>query len=516
MSTINLPKTTFNLVAAPTPVDNAPQQILFIGQQVDATSPDGVLIKNVGFSGQEDALFGRKSMLAYMIRGFREINAVSRVDAIPLDAAGGATAATATISFSGLATAVGTLSVVVQSKRNFTFNVTIPSGSTPAAVATALETAINSSDAILVSALATVGDVDLTSLMLGTFGNTIAIRIESLPPGITDTITAFAGGAGDPTTSAIFTQLENIRYQTVVYPDYFQALVKDFLNARFNATNAVLDGIGISQTTADESTLKATSATLNSLSIVNLGNKPVSIPNEYEGAMILESDVSVSSQLAALRTLRLTPNQNIANLLVGGNIFTTFGGPSRAALPYHNTPFENLPVIEEELGWTSAEQDDLNNNGVAFLGNNPSLTSIISGEMVTTFLTNVNSVPSTTFKFLNAVDTSSTVREFFSSNNRNQYAQSVLTQGIPIANSDQVSLQSIKNFQIALYEDLSREPFGLVPNGDNATQFFSDNLSVTADFQTGTVDIVSIVPIVSQVRSLDGTLRISFTFQTGA
>lgn len=517
MATVRLPKTTFNIVAAPTDAQNAPQRILIVGQQVDGTSTTDVLIKDVGFSGQEDALFGRQSMLAYMIREFRKINVVSQIDAIPLDSGAGAAAATSTITFLGTATENATLDFVIQSKKNFSFSIPIVDGDSSGAVATAVAAAINASDSILVSAANTLDDVDLTSLMLGTFGNSITIRIENLPAGITlSALLPFSGGTGDPVTTTIFDQLENIRYQTIIFPaNYTKSDVVDFLDGRFNATNAVLDGIVLMSETSSSTLLKGQALALDSLSAVLLGNKPVAITNAYQGSALIESDVAISAQLGAIRTLRLTPGQNIANFLVGGSIFTTFGGTNRAALPYHNTPFENLAVIEEELGWTRPEQDDLNDNGIAFLGNNTSVNQVISGDMVTTFLNNPLGSPDKTFKFLNAVDTSSALREFFSNNNREQYAQTVLTEGQVVANADMASVQSIRAFQTKLYDDLSKNPFTLVPTGTTAVQFFNDNLSVTADFESGLITIIAIVPIVSQVRVIDGTLRISFTIQTG-
>lgn len=517
MAVISKPSTTFNIEAAPTPVANAPQKILYIGQQNGGTATSEVLVKDIGTSGEENALFGQKSMLAYAIREARKLNSVTRIDAIPFVDDVGGSQATAAIDFTGTATENDTVNVVVQSKTNFLFKVDVSIGDTASEVAIAVAAAINANADILVTAIPTSTVVDLTSVHTGTWNNFISLRVESLPTGITvSTLTAFSGGTGLEPTDTIFAQVSAIRYQSIVYDaKYTLSDVVDFLDARFNSTNAVLDGVAIIAATDSASNLKAQAVTLDSLSAVFLANKPISITAQYEGSAMLELDYAISSQFCAIRALRLTPNQNIANLLVGGSIFSTIGGPNRAALPYHNTPFANLPVIEEELGWTFAEQDDFNNNGVAFLGNNANVSSVIAGDIVTMYLTNTAAVSDKTFKFLNAVDTSSAVREFFFNNNKEQYAQAVLTSGDPIANANMVTVLSITGFQTALFTDLALLPFALTPKGDVAVKFFEDNLSVTADFESGTITIIAEVPIVSQVRIINGTLRIAFTVQTG-
>ena len=116
MSIVSLPKTTFNLTVAPQPIENSPQKVLFLGQQVTDTSTDRELITNIQPNGQEDTLFGRKSMLAAMIRAYRELDTINRVDAIPFNDAVGAVAATSTVTFVGTATASGTIIFYIQSK----------------------------------------------------------------------------------------------------------------------------------------------------------------------------------------------------------------------------------------------------------------------------------------------------------------------------------------------------------------------------------------------------------------
>ncbi len=516
MAVISKPSGTFSIVAAPTPVENAPQRILYIGQQNGGSATDEVLVKDIGTSGEENSLFGQKSMLAYAIREARKLNSVTRIDAIPLGNATG-TEATADITFSGTATANDTVNIVIQSKTNFLLKVDIKIGDDQDEVAAAVDAAINAEADLLVTAAVTTDTVTLTSVHTGLWNNFISLRIESLPAGITvTTLDAFTGGSGQEDTSTIFAQVSTIRYQSIVYDAQYELSdVVNFLDARFNSTNAVLDGVAIIGATNTDTNLKGQADTLDSLSAMFLANKPVSIALKYEGSAMLELDFAVASQFAAIRSLRLTPGQNIANLLVGGSIFSTVGGANRAALPYHNTPFANLPVIEQELGWTFPEQDELNNSGVGFLGNNTNANGIIAGDIVTMYLTNSNDVSDKTFKFLNAVDTSSAVREFFFNNNKEQYAQAVLSQGDPIANANMVTAQSIDAFQTTLYTKLSENPFALTPKGDNAVKFFEDNLTVSVDFASGLVSIVAEVPIVSQVRVIDATLRIAFTIQTG-
>lgn len=510
MATVTGTKVTYNLTIAPTLRGDAPQKVLMVAQQVTDTSTPGSLITDIGTSGEENALFGTRSQLATMIREFRKLNVVTQIDAIPLNDDGGSTQATAQISLSGTATANGTYTFYLQSSILHKFNVGVTNGDTAATIAANIADAINNDQTILITPVATLGDVDLTFVHGGTSGNFIAAKFEDGVAGITTTWTAFAGGATDPDISNVFDVIGSNRYQWIPTPDgYDKATLAAFLDARFNVDDNVEDGRAIQSNTADQATQKASVATLNSQNFVNFANVPVSQPF-FSGGVMSEYNPVAAVQFVAYAALRLTPNQNISSLLVGsagsGN---NFGGRWTAPVPYHETPFPNLPLVDSTLWWSKAQQADLNDNGISFFGNNSANNGVIVSDVVTTYL-NDGTLPDTTWKYLNNVITASVIREFYVNNNRAQYAQAVLTSGDIVPNVKQVNIASFNAFQETLYRALGEDD-GLVPTGTQALNFYKENINSSADFSAGAINTIQVMPINEGLREINGTLQIAFS-----
>lgn len=513
---IREPKTTFNLTAAPQLEENAPQRVLFLGQQLDDVSTDKVLVNNIQPNGQESQLFGRDSMLATMIRAYRKLDTTTPIDAIPYNDNVSGTAATSTVTFVGTATASGTLTLYVQSRINHIFNVGVQVGSTAVELGAQLTTLISADINVGVSATDNSdGTVTLSAINAGVVGNTIGISGIGDVGGISLTWDTFSGGATDPTiVIEDFDQVENIRYQTIVYPaSYNKLVIKEFVDSRFNVNNNVLDGVAITTELNDVATLIAEATTLNSQSMVIFGSKPVDRVS-YSGGDIFEYAPSISSYVGAIRSLRLTPNINIPNLLIGPlSSANPSGGPKNAAIPYANTPLALLPIITINDGWSNSQRTELNTNGISTLGNNTTNNEIIMGNVVTTYLNNPQGEADGTFKYLNAVDTGSQIREFFVNNNREEFVQSVLTEGTAVT-SYQVNVRKFNVFQRALYSTLSLPPYALTAAGTTPSQFFKNSIQTTIDFTSGTVTSIMEVPIVSQLREINGTIRIAFNVQT--
>lgn len=517
MSIVSLPETTFDLAVAPQPISNSPQRVLFLGQQSTDASVDEVLITNIQV-GTAPTLFGARSMITAMIQAYRQIDQITQIDAIPLNDAGGSTKATSTVSFlNGPASSAGTITIFVQSKVKFQFDVPIALGTTDIQAGTSFAALVNTNTTIGVTATDNAdGTVTLTAFNAGTTGNSITIsQVNPGTIGMDSTITAFSGGATDPVlTVSIFDQVGDTRYNTLVYPlTYGEDIVSEFLDARFNPTNAIEDGIGIGSATDSSSNFIALAEVIDSQSMVLLANKPVDLTN-HKGSAIFEYDPVIASYWAAIRSLRLTSGVNIPNLLIGPLLASNpEGGPNVAAIPYFNTPMSLLPTIDVAHGWTKTEQTLLNNGGVSFIGNNIANNEIIEATMVTTYLTDTQGQPSTSFKFLNTVDTGSQIREFFFNNNKFEYAQAVLTDGDVVV-SYQVNVNAFNAFQLSLYKLLSDPPYNLAVAGSAFYQFFKNNITTTFDLSSGVINTSMIVPVVSQVRGINGVVEISFNVIT--
>jgi phage tail sheath gpL-like len=510
---ISLPKVTVNILPAQVEQSNEPQRVLFVGQKVAAgTAPTGTLQQSIENGGQEDTLFGANSMIAGMIRAAKKLNEETRFDAIGLDDNGAGVAATGTVGFSGTATAAGSFDVTIGSGANHKFTIPVAIGDTATVIGAALEAAANADLDLPVTAANVTGTVTFTADNDGEEGNFITLKVTGSAVGVTPSVTVMTGGATNPVLTNVFDVVGSLRYQTIVWPStYDLSTLTTFLDARFNATNDVLDGVGVVGITDTFSNLNVTATAENSESLVLLGNRSVS-ETLYKGSALLEIDNIVASQFAAIRALRLTPDANIANYVIAtSGARDSFGGPAIASLPYFNTPFNNLPLIDVDKEFSRTETDSLKASGISILGNNQVRNGVIAGEVVTTYKTNAAGIVDPTFKFLNAVDTASNVREYFSNNLKSRFAQSRLTEGDVQPNRSMANAAIIEAFLDGLYITLSDEDFVLTQAGEAAVQFFKANRSVTLDLVDGKATIIMQTPIVTQLREIIATMQIVFS-----
>lgn len=512
-SIVNQPGITINLLGDTTTVQNSAQRVLVVGQQLAAgTATSGELQEQIFNDSSEDTLFGEASHLAMMVRAFKLNNKVTRIDAIGLDDAGGGTAATGTIVIAGTtATADGAFVVTIGSDRNHSYTIAVPATSDPTAVGDLIEAAVNADTKNPVTAANVTGTVTMTAVHAGTIGNTIGLRITGSIPALTHSVTAMASGATDPTLTTLFDVVATERYQTVVYPlSWGIDDLTDFLDPRFNIAGQLLDGIGIVADSDTFSNINTAAGLLNSESVIMLGTKLVS-NTSYKGPSLMELDDSLAAQFAALRSLRLTTDASIADIVSAATgPRDSFGGVHLSSKPYFNTPFQFLPLVGTGLGFSNAEIETLVTSGASILGNNISGTSIIAGEIVTTFKTDAAGNPDVSFKFANSVDTGTNVREYFFNNVRKQYTQSRLTDGDLIPGVSSANEQSIRAFLTGLYNDMTGPTFALTRSGEDNLNIFKDNLSVDLTLSSGLVTGDMVVPIVVQFRQFNGTVRIKF------
>lgn len=512
---INEPEVSISLISADTLVGNKPHRILVVGQKTAAGSAaSGALVTNI----QNDrsvinALFGANSQIAGAIRNARRYNTKTRIDAIPLSDNGSGVAAVGAFVVTGTATASGTLSVIVGSKKDFNFEIPVASGDTAAAIATAIFNAVNANDEVPTTASnGTAGTATITADNKGTVGNTIGLKVEGSVTGISVAVTAMTGGSVDPVLTTLFDPIADERYQTIVYPWATSGAVetvKDFLDARFNVSNKVLDGVAMIAIDDTFSNLISTSGALNSQSLCIIVDKLIS-ETDHRGGSVLEIPYAKSAQISGIRALRLTDDAPISRFVISRSAsLDRFGGIALASLPYFNTPVPSLPLPDFADGWTSDEQEDLKASGVSVYGSNLSGTEVILGEFVTTYKTDPASNEDITFKYLNYVDTSSAVREYFFNNYKATFAQCRLTEGALIPGRAMANPASIEAASSRFYKALADE--ALVQSGEAAAQFFKQNLVISIDLASGSASIAMVTPIVTQFRQLLATIQIAFT-----
>ncbi len=515
MTFIRQPKVNVNIVPSSEVVGNTAQKILFIGQKIAAGSATaGALIENIANGGAEDALFGRDSMIATLIRANKVRNQQIQVDAIALDDNGSGVAATGTITVVGTATEAGTLTVIVGSEKNHKFSIAVADTDDQTAVADAITAAVNADLDVPVTAGNTLGVVTFTANNDGTWGNSIPIEVRGSVAGITGTaVVGMASGATDPVLTGVFDVIGEKRYQAIVWPyPNDTTVVRGLLDPRFNADGRVQDGVAFTALNDTVGNLSTLASALNSQSLVIFGGK-LETETNYSGGDIVEIPTVKAAAFAGYRGLRLdTDGVSVSDLVITTNgPLDSFGGPALASKPYFNTPFADLFPVKTGRGFDDSEIESLKDDGVSVVGNNIAGNTVIAGEVVTTYKTDVAGNPDVTFGFLNFVDTASQSREYFFNNYRARFAQSRLTEGDTVKGRDMANSEVIRSFSKRLFQDLSGVDFVLLEAGETALLFFDDNLVITIDKALGKVTIQMTVPIVTQLREIAATMKIAFS-----
>jgi phage tail sheath gpL-like len=510
--TISQPDITLNIVPAQRDVGNTAHRVLLIGQKVSGgTASSGVITTDVGNDNEADTLFGATSHLASMVRQFRRINPITPLDCIAYSDASG-TNATGEIELTGTATAAGTILLTLGSNYDEKYSIAVAVGDTATEVGDAIDTAVAAATKSQFTTSNTTGTVTITHVHDGTIGNNLPLAVSGVPAGLTATLTGMASGATDPTITGLGDLLDGVRYHTIVYPGTWATVTIDtIMDGRLNATNEILDGVVIMTKQDSYANLQTVAASLNQPLLTFIGNKLVSDTSRLVGGAIVEMGDNISAQLAAIRSLRLTPEANISRYVIGNNgPRDVFGGPHLASLPYFNTPFSYLPVVKTGDGFTRTEIETLQTKSVSVLGNNVARNSIILGELVTTYTTDAGGNADTSFKYVNYIDTISNVREYMFNNLRTQYAQCRLTDGALVPGYNMANADSIKAYLVGLYLDLSGEGYVLTRAGETNLAYFKENLSVSLDLSLGKVTVDMIVPIVVQLRTILATVRVAF------
>jgi len=513
MTTVSQPDVTLNILAANTQVANTDQKVLFIGQKTSAgTAVSGALNTDIANDNSWDTLFGKTSMLAKSVRDARRMNQDVRFDAIALDDSGTGVDATGTFAISGTATEDGSLTFIVGSKQNHSYKVAVTSSDTATEIGDALVLKIAADSNVIVTSANVTGTVTLTNVNAGTVGNTIGMKVEGSVAGITVAVTGMASGANDPTLTNVFDIIGEERYQTIVWPyDQDVDTVKNFLDARFNTSNDVQDGVAIIGVADTVSNLNSTLTAINSQSLAMNVDEQVST-SIFRGPALLEIGYSKSSQFAAVRSLRLQDGTDISQFVITREgARDSFGGPALASKPYFSTPFPYFPSIDIGDGFSRQETETLHDNGGFVFGNNTAGNATIAGEVVTTYKTDSAGNPDVSFRYLNYVDTISNIREYYFNNLKSRFAQSRLTEGDLVRGRDMANQELIESYCTQLYDELSGEDFVLTQSGEDSLKFYNNNLVVDIDIETGTVTINMKTLIVTQLRTIQGTIQIAFS-----
>jgi phage tail sheath gpL-like len=506
----SFPNITSNIKSALTAKNAGERSILLVGCMISGTASSGQLKEGIISKKEFNDFFGAKSQIAKAGRAMIDALSVSKIkpkiSAIGLTDNASGVASTGTIAFSGTATEAGTLTVYIDSIRNGKYELAVASGATASSIGANLETLITANTYSPVTAVNTSGSVALTATNDGVQGNTIGLKIVGSVAGITATLTAMASGATNPVLTSLFDSVVDQRYTSIVYPaEWGTSTLTDFTEARFNVDNKIIDGIGITSKPDTYSNTNTAGDALNQKTLAYLGI-PLIATSTHKGGAIFESPIVIASYFACLRELRLTEGANLSSIATNGE---TIGGSFYGSNPYHNTPFNLLPTIETGHDFTDAECVELENSGITLLRNNPSNTTIICNEAVTTYKTDALGQIDKTFKYINYVDTLTIVRDYVFQNLKADFAGTRLTTGQLIGGRSMVNREGFIAKMMGYYGALSGYKTGnnnyvLLRAGSEEANAFKQALedSIVITLVDGKITAESIANIVSQVRQL--------------
>lgn len=324
-------------------LDELPYTALIIGQKTATGSKPAVGVGTgqswlVTSETQASQYFGAGSQLHRMAAAFLANNPSTRLEAVALDDVVAGVAATGTIAVSGTVTAAGTIALYVAGKK---IEVGVAVGNATTAIASAIASAINAATYLPVTATAATSTVTLTAKNKGVAGNFLNVLHsfadgETLPAGLTLTISAMSGGTTTPDLANVWAAVEEDRYDIMAMP-YTDASsltnAETELASRFGPVRQ-LDGLMIVASSGDLGTVGALGDSRNSpsLSIMTSYGSPTP-PEEWAAAVA--GVVAQSANLDPARPFqtlpvnyvqtppkaaRFTPNER--NILLFDNIST--------------------------------------------------------------------------------------------------------------------------------------------------------------------------------------------------
>lgn len=485
------------------------------GAAADGVVTSGTLQVDVGRTPAEiNDLFGAGSHAAMVARAYRGVNAYTNLDVMPLADDAGATYATAKATVSGTALRDGTAIFRIVSAEKHTYEVSISTGDTPDDIVARLAAAIALDR---YQPFTTFTDeatyVEFTAVNGGTHANSWLIAAECAVPGITIALTGWSGGGTNPSLTGVFDQMENIRYQTIVWPEvYSTATLKAFIDPRKNVDNNVMDGRAFRFKSSALATVKSESAGINSSEIVTMWNEPTSQTGgtqRWVGPHLPDCPDVLAAKFAAARDRRFEDDVSISDIVATNEPDDQFGGIDLASLPYFNTPLLGVQSPLKGTGATFAEQLEAEDAGVTVVGVNRSLNGVVMGTVVTTWLNDVAGNPDDTWKYLEWRDTHGVIREFIVNNVRKRFAQYRLTNGDTIPNRAMANAPMIEAYILDLCMQLANK--SLIEKGQESRQFIQDNMTVTLTLAQRKAQVALKFRMVSQLGVITGTLQFEFS-----
>jgi phage tail sheath gpL-like len=198
----------------------AKTRTLIIGQKLGTGSATANQLYRMTSGNLAKEKFGQGSMLANMVRKYRENDKTTEIWAMGVADNGAGVAATGTFTFSGTVTAAGTLALLCEDQR---IKVGVSVGQATTSIATAAAAAINAVPDLAMTATAAGSVVTLLARHKGVESNSLYVDYnyddgDYLPAGLAVAVVAMSGGTGNPDATSAITALGDEAFATIVIP----------------------------------------------------------------------------------------------------------------------------------------------------------------------------------------------------------------------------------------------------------------------------------------------------------
>ncbi|HIT95565.1 MAG TPA: phage tail sheath subtilisin-like domain-containing protein [Candidatus Aphodousia faecavium] len=196
---------------------------LIIAPKLSTAKGESNKLTIAGTAEQATEQFGAGSIMASMVKAYRNQDSLGTLYVVAVDDPTSGTAASQTITVSGTVTAAGTLNVYVNSTL---VQVGVAVGDEAEDVASALSAAINAETALAVTAQASAGVVTVTSKHKGEIGNDLVLSLNLLgfingqvtPEGLSVTFGELTKGTGVPDLDDALAALKDEAFEFIGFP----------------------------------------------------------------------------------------------------------------------------------------------------------------------------------------------------------------------------------------------------------------------------------------------------------
>lgn len=336
--------------------------VVFVPSATPPTAVSGQLYEDVQTLDNTEiaTLFGSGGELTNRIYEYLEASSRQvKLSVIPIaDAADAPTGcAQGTIYLYGTCTKAGTIKISLADEYKFTFEVDVEVNTSDTDVAADAITIINQSNDCPIKAAAHAGSlISLYAKNSGKIGDSYGLKVDvGAVEGFEFYIERFHNGGDNPSLTGIFDVLGEKRVTGIGWPEGWDGLselsiLKDFLEARFDANNAITDGIGFVGHSDTYANNKAFVTAYNSPVLVIAGNNAHAFVTEFLKAF---TEITRLNNVSTATTVEAAHNLKTGDVVyINGTLPVSFEGIYRITVTGADTFTYDNPGDDESTGGT--------------------------------------------------------------------------------------------------------------------------------------------------------------------